>query len=209
MERGRCATWRVRSACSGPGASWYRPRVVDEASDVELVREILAGGALAQASEAALCRRFAPRIRLYGLKHLRDEERARDLVQTVLVGVLQAARSGRIDDPSRVDRFVLGTCRNTVARMRHQDARVPLASEEAVAALVAAPPERIEFGALFGCVSGLENRAKQILIMSFLEERSADEIATALSLASGNVRVIRHRALAAVRQCLEGGKVQA
>jgi DNA-directed RNA polymerase specialized sigma24 family protein len=44
-------------------------------------------------------------------------------------------------------------------------------------------------------------------MMSFLEERSADEIATALATRAGNVRVIRHRALGFLRQCLdaEGG----
>ena len=30
-------------------------------------------------AEGELCRRFAPRIRLYGLRHLGDEDRARDL----------------------------------------------------------------------------------------------------------------------------------
>src|SRR6266566_5663281 len=70
----------------------------------------------AQFAEAELCRRFAPRIRLYGLRHLRDEERARDLVQAVLLAVLVAARAGRIEDPERFDRFVLGTCRNTSMR---------------------------------------------------------------------------------------------
>ena len=129
---------------------------MDQASDAELVQRIAEGGALAQAAETALCRRFAPRIRLYGIKHLRDEDRVRDLAQTVLVGVLQAARAGRIDDPQHLDRFVLGTCRNSVARMRQNDARMPLASEAAIAALVAAPAERIEFAALLGCVSKLE-----------------------------------------------------
>jgi len=179
---------------------------MDEMSDAELVECIAEAGPRRKAAEAALCRRFAPRIRLYGVKHLRDEDLTRDLTQTVLVAVLQAARQRRIDDPQRVDRFVFGTCRNTVARMRQQVARLPLATDEAIAALATVPPLTVELNALFACIAKLEERASLVLVMSFLEERSAAEIATKLSLAAGNVRVIRHRALGALRQCLDSGE---
>ena len=39
------------------------------------------------AAEAEVCRRLGPRIRLYGLKHLRHEAAAADLMQDVLVMV--------------------------------------------------------------------------------------------------------------------------
>src|SRR5688572_5444185 len=73
----------------------------DDGSDAELVRRIMAGGGDARAAEAELCRRFAPRVRLYGLRHLRSEDRARDLVQSVLLAVLEAVRAGRVEDPDR------------------------------------------------------------------------------------------------------------
>lgn len=151
-----------------------------------------------RAAEMELCARFAPRVRLYGLKHLRDEDQARDLVQTVLLGVLEAARQQRIT--AQLDRFVLGTCRNTVARVRQKSA--PLASEEALAALSVAP-ERIELGSLFECVGALDERGRTVLMMSFVEECNADEIAQKLTLSAGNVRVLRHRALLSVRRCLD------
>ena len=50
-----------------------------DATDGELARAIGAGPS--EAAESELYRRFAPRVRLYGLRHLRDEESARDLVQ--------------------------------------------------------------------------------------------------------------------------------
>src|SRR5262245_44912146 len=107
--------------------------LAEEISDAELVRIIAAaheaGGALAEGgkrAETELCRRFASRIRLYGLRHLRSEERACDLVQTVLFALLVSAREARVEDPERVDRFVLGTCRNTSMRMREVDARATL-----------------------------------------------------------------------------------
>jgi RNA polymerase sigma-70 factor (ECF subfamily) len=182
---------------------------VEAVPDAELVQCIAAGAAAARAAEVELCRRYAPRVRLYGCKHLRDDERARDLVQIVLVGVLEAVRAGRVDDPRHLDRFVLGTCRNSVARMRQQDTRTPLASEEAVAALAVPGVERVELPALYGCVSRLERRAQQVLMLSFFEDQRAEHIASALSLSAGNVRVIRHRALAAIRQCLDGERSEA
>jgi RNA polymerase sigma-70 factor (ECF subfamily) len=39
--------------------------------------------------------------------------------------------------------------------------------------------------------------------MSFNEERPSDEIAALLALSPGNVRVLRHRAIAALRRCLD------
>jgi RNA polymerase sigma-70 factor (ECF subfamily) len=184
--------------------SCYSGVRMDDVSDAELVKCIAEAGSRREAAEAALCRRFAPRIRLYGIKHLRDHDLAGDLTQIVLVAVLSAARQRRIDDPERVDRFVFGTCRNTVARMRQHAARAPLATDEALATLatVAAAP-RVELSALFACIAKLEHRASLVLTMSFLEERTADEIAAKLSIGAGNVRVIRHRALGALRQCLD------
>ena len=47
-----------------------------ELSDAELVLQIGSGD---REAEAELIRRMAPRVRLYGLRHLRDEEAADDL----------------------------------------------------------------------------------------------------------------------------------
>lgn len=177
-----------------------------EAPDAELVRAIAARANDAPAAEAELCRRFAPRIRLYGLRHLRDEDRAADLVQAVLLALLQAARAGRIADPERVDRFTLGTSRNVAQRMRETDARS--AGDAALAAIAAPdePLERIDAAALVRCVRALDHRARQVVMLSFNDERSADEIATLLAISSVNVRVLRHRSIAALRRCLDAPK---
>src|SRR4051794_29080444 len=174
-----------------------------EAPDADLVRGIGAGSDDAPAAEAELCRRFATRIRLYGLRHLRDEDRAADLVQAVLLAVLQAGRAGRIADPERVDRFILGTSRNLALRMRETERRT--AGEEALAELAAPDParERIDVGALARCVGALDDRGRQVVMMSFNEERPSEEIAAVLAISPGNVRVLRHRAIAALRRCLD------
>jgi RNA polymerase sigma-70 factor (ECF subfamily) len=174
----------------------------EETTDADLIH-LVASSAGGEA-ERELCRRFAPRIRLYGLRHLRDEERARDLVQAVLLAVLVAARAGRVEDPERVDRFVLGTCRNVSRRMRELDARAALVSDEELDVTPFMPEaELVETGALVRCLADLDLRGRRVVILSFFEERSADQIAKAVDTTAGNVRVLRHRAIAALRRCLD------
>ena len=176
-----------------------------EAPDGELIRLIAAGGDDAPAAEAELCRRFAPRIRLYGLRHLRSEDRARDLVQSVLLAVLQAARADRIADPDRADRFMLGTSRNVAQRMRDGDKRA--AGDDGLEQ-VAAPAEthdHVDVAALSRCMGRLDDRGRQVVMLSFNDERPSEEIAALLAISVGNVRVLRHRAIAALRRCLDAG----
>jgi RNA polymerase sigma-70 factor (ECF subfamily) len=173
-----------------------------EVADGELVARIERAGSLGREAEAELCRRFAPRARLYGLRHLRDEERARDLVQAVLLAVIVAARAGRVMDRDKVDRFVLGTCRNVAQRMRERDGRA--ATGELPEELAApAAPERVDLTALMRCMGALEERARDVVLLSFNGGHGAEEIATMFAMTSGNVRVVRHRALAALRRCLD------
>jgi len=175
-----------------------------QAPDGELVRAIAGRAPDAPDAETELCRRFAPRIRLYGLRHLRDEDRAGDLVQAVLLAVLQAARAGRIADPERVDRFMLGTSRNVAQRMRDTDARTT--GDDAALAGIAAPAdehERVDATALARCFGALDERGRQVVKLSFMDECTSDDIAARLAMSSANVRVLRHRAIAALRRCLD------
>ena len=43
-------------------------------------------------------------------------------------------------------------------------------------------------------------------MLSFNDERPADEIAALLAISAVNVRVLRHRAIAALRRCLDAPK---
>jgi len=187
-------------------ARWYRPLPMRaEASDAALLAAIARGGAGLREAERALCRRYAPRIRLYGLRHLRDEDRARDLVQTVLLAVLQAAREERVREPEQLVRFVLGTCRNAVLRLRELDRRAEPAADEVLVAAAGTetPRDPVNAAVLLRCLGALGDRARRVLELSFHEELESDEVASRLALTRGNVRVIRHRALAALRACLD------
>jgi RNA polymerase sigma-70 factor (ECF subfamily) len=63
--------------------------------------------------------------------------------------------------------------------------------------------ELVDVGALLRCLGGLDSRARRVVTLSFNEERPAEEVAGALGTSAGNVRVIRHRAVAALRRCLD------
>jgi len=179
----------------------------DDAENAELVRRIAAReprDARAREAEVALCRRFGPRAQLYGRKHLRDGERARDLSQTVMIAVIEAVRAGRVEDPARIDRFVLGTCRNVALRMREVDSRAqPTATEELDVLAVVPEVEPMDLGALARCLAELDGRGRSVVFLSFNEGKAADDIASALGTTAGNVRVVRHRAVAQLRRCMD------
>src|SRR5262245_64829384 len=96
---------------------------IDE-SDGELAR--LIAGRVPEACEAAegeLYRRFAPRVRLYGLRHLRDEDAARDLVQQVMLLTIEKLRGGAIRDADQIASFVLGVSRTMAIDLKRRDRR--------------------------------------------------------------------------------------
>jgi len=49
----------------------------------------------------------------------------------------------------------------------------------------------------------MRERERTILLLTYYVERSATEIAEAMRMTAGAVRVARHRAVAAMRDCLE------
>src|SRR6188768_3760557 len=87
-----------------------RTRMATEPTDADLARSIATGRAAD--AEALLCRRFVPRVELYGLKHLKSQAAAEDLAQQVMLKVLEALRAGRVDDAENLSSFIFGTCRH-------------------------------------------------------------------------------------------------
>lgn len=175
-------------------------------SDGDLARRIgdLPSGA-AEAEEAELYRRFAPRVRLYGLRHLRDEAAAQDLVQEVLVVTIERLRAGEVRQPDEIASFVLGTSRLMAGSLRKRtsrrqalDARFGHLSETVAAPDAAA----LDQPRLAGCLHALADRDRVVLLLTFYAERTASQIASALGLSPGAVRVVRHRALDRLRACM-------
>ncbi len=174
----------------------------DEADLARCIADVPAGAA--KEAEAELASRLAPRIRLYGLRHLRQEAAAQDLVQEVLVITLEALRSGRVREPERLASFVLGTCRMVVAAHRRGERRREQLLAAFGEALAPPPPPApmVDRERLVDCLSRLSERERTVIVETFYAERGADEIARELGTSAGNVRVVRHRGLARLQACL-------
>ena len=194
--------------------------------DGVLARRIVeARGGPDTAAEAELYRRLAPRVRLYGLRHLRDRQAAADLAQQVLLMTLERLRAGEVREPERIASFALGACRMTVLEMRRGARRreellekwvpasagmtdsngVPASAGMTAYAWMAydAPePLVLDPDRLAACLEALPERERSVVVMSFFADKPADEVGAELGLTGGNVRVIRHRALGRLRECM-------
>lgn len=156
-------------------------------------------------TETELCERFHPLLRAFGRRHLRDATLADELAQETLLIVLAALREGRVQSIDNVGGYALGVARNLVREGWRRDQR----GREALSALAlfavdVSPEPELELG-LRGCIAKLTARARAVLQRAIVAEETAPEIAVALGISEGNVRVIRHRALAEVRRCLQTG----
>lgn len=165
-------------------------------SDAELAALVAARESRA---EATLFVRFAPRIGLYGLKHLGTRAAADDLVQQVMLIVLESVRAGKLEEPEKLTSFVFGTCRHVTWDLRRKYTRERRLEREVTSLEASVGPPEVgeqDVARLLAGLHGLAEREATIVRMSFFEDRSADDIGSRLGLSAGNVRVIRHRALA-------------
>src|SRR5262245_7777036 len=123
------AIWkfRVRVAKLGPMSNAVRAESAESAESEAEVRLALriagAGAARDVEAEGALYRHLAPRVRRYGLRHLRDASAADDLMQQVMLLVLDQLRTGRVREPERVVSFIFGSCRTLAIAMHRKESR--------------------------------------------------------------------------------------
>jgi RNA polymerase sigma-70 factor (ECF subfamily) len=111
-----------------------------------------------------------------------------------------------VQDLELIDRFMLGTCRNVAhsmrrTRQREEDKERRLSSELGKA--VVPPWERVESRRVEECLAALAPRDSRVLQLLFQEGETAADVAAILGTTAGNVRVIRHRAIVRLRECVE------
>jgi RNA polymerase sigma-70 factor, ECF subfamily len=173
-----------------------------ELNDAELVRHVGAGD---RAAEAELFHRMAPRIRLYGLRHLRDAHAAEDLTQQVLITTLEALRAGRLREPEKLASFVLGTCRMTVLDLHRGAQRKERLLQQFRADLAGSAQSfmpSLDQDRLMECVQNLKERERAVIVMTFYDEKTGADVSRFLGISEANVRVIRHRAIHQLRDCM-------
>ncbi|HYQ45903.1 MAG TPA: sigma-70 family RNA polymerase sigma factor [Polyangiaceae bacterium] len=177
------------------------PREADAAA---LAAQALAGD---RQAEAQLCLRLAPAIRAFARRRLRSQDATREFQQEVLLIFVEALRAGRLEDPARVAGFVLGICRNLAFdRVRERERRGKLwelYGDSVSASDVVQPVEvTVEIMRLEDCLTELSKRAREAVWLSYGELLSHSEVSTRLGISEGNARVLRHRALHALKQCV-------
>jgi len=161
-------------------------------------------------AEAELYRLLAPRVRRYGLRHLRDAHAAADLMQHVMVHTISQLRAGGLREPERVLSFVLGTCRMTVMDQRRGERRraelLERFADDLPTAEVAHIAPRLDEARVADCLERLPERERAVLVMTFYDERPSEAVGSELGLSAGNVRVIRHRGIDKLRRCVDAGR---
>lgn len=174
--------------------------------DAALVRAITAAAPrIDTQAEAELYRRLAPRVRLYGLRHLRDPHAANDLMQQILLMTLERLRAGKLREADMLASYVLGMCRMVVLEIRRGTFRREGLLQiygDATEATEAAEPRGLDAAQLSRCLPQLSVRERSVLVLSFFADKPANEVAAELGLEPGNARVIRHRALLKLRECM-------
>jgi RNA polymerase sigma-70 factor, ECF subfamily len=182
------------------------PALMQE-DDGGLARRIMAAAPQRdRAAESELCRRFAPRIRLYGLRHLRNEAAAADLVQDVLLMTLQKLHEGAVREPDRLASFILGTCRQVIVdgrRTGNRRERLLETFQIDLSSLTEEPTDILDADRLHHCLDRLPERERAVLVLTFYDDRPADAVGSELGLSAGNVRVIRHRAIDRLKTCMQ------
>ena len=126
-------------------------------------------------------------------------------MQQVLLMTLERLRAGKLRQPEKLASFVLGMCRMVVLEQRRGTAR-----REGLLRMYGDTPEAIEppeprdldEAKLAGCLEWLPERERSVLIMAFFADQPAEGVARELGLSPGNARVIRHRALVKLRECM-------
>lgn len=197
----------------GVGVSTVRvmpdARALETISDEALARAIAGGSAGATAAEEAeLYRRFAPRVRLYGRRHLQNESAAEDLAQDVLLLTIERLRAGEVQQPEDIGSFILGTSRMMVnAQRRIARRREGLAARflDPAASFMPAHVDALDVPRVAACLRSLADRDRLVVLLTFYADREAPRIAEALGVSPGAVRAIRHRAMARLRDCVIGG----
>jgi len=156
-----------------------------------------------------LAREHGGRIYTFALHALRCHEDAEDVTQEVLIRLW---RHRETVDPARMHAWVMRVTRNLVidcSRRRRMRASVFADGTdiESVAGVVEADAPRADSaergelrGVLEAAVADLEEPYRSIVIMREIQDRSYNEIAEAMEMPLGTVKVYLHRARRRLRE---------
>lgn len=178
--------------------------------DQDLVEKAQAGSVDAF---GILYERHAPAIYRYLYAHLPDRMDAEDLTAEVFLKTWQSLSSYRQRGAPFLA-FLFRVAHNTLidhhrrARQKIQQSTADM--EEVLKDANPGPAEvisaRMQHQELMQVMAHLSEDYQTVLILRFISELSPDETARAMQRSAGSIRVLQHRALAALRKHLDTSK---
>lgn len=150
-----------------------------------------------------LTARFWERVRVFAARRLRDRAAAEDVAQEALRRVLVALRENRVQNTSALPGFVFETAKNVCLHR----VRSAVRESRAVSRMHEPEPEDEAPGALARLIAEerraqvrealnrLDEGDRDILLMQYEEQLSAEEIGSRLGVTAATARVRKHRAL--------------
>jgi len=120
--------------------------------------------------------------------------------------MIERLRDGALREPERLASFVLGICRMVVLEQRRGQVRRKRLLDIYGDALLPpeAPPPSFDQERLARCLDALPERERTVLLLTFYDDQPAEALARELNISQANVRVIRHRGLQRLRECVTG-----
>lgn len=141
-----------------------------------------------------------------------DEATADDLTQDTFIAFMQAAPE--LDDPAATGGYLRTMARHALWRA-HRLRRLPgMPASQADMEVLATAWERVHppvhepqdgdgmLAALADCVERLPEQSRQLVRLKYEQESSSAEMAGATGLREGTVRVVLHRALRLLHECV-------
>lgn len=176
----------------------------DKATEKMLVRTARKGD---KEAYGRLYDHYAPLVFRFLFAHLDDRQDAEDLAVEVFMRVWRAL-SGYRERGAPFGAFIFRVARNALIDhyRRGNNSDLPLEEHHADGGQsdpAEALPARLERDKVRQALSGLRGEQRVVLELRFLAELSTEEIGLVMGKSSGAVRVMQHRALAALRKRLE------
>ena len=182
-----------------------------EKTDEELMA-LLADGR--QQALADIVLRYQNDIFRFCLHYLKDVERARELAQETFIRVFVAR--ARFDQARKFRPWILCIARNLCLNELKRKKAVAMESLEEFASSARETSGEILRSAddcpdeqamaaerkalLFEALNGLDNTAREVVVMRFFEKMSARDIAEVIGISEGAVRTRLHRIMKALRE---------
>lgn len=159
---------------------------------------------MARPEEEELSRRFVHRLVAFGRRRTRSEQDAWDLAQETLLLSLEKLRAGAVREPEKIGSFILGVARTLLLSSRRRELRSESIEEKPglLPAVSASLRDPLAIDRMVSCLENLKERDRAVVLLSFYGQETSAEVADSLGLSRSNVRVIRHRSVSRLRDCL-------